>query len=117
MNYFEFSVFLILTLLVSLAIFLDQFCIVIWCPFRNYIIKNKCCNSCRIFSWGYTMIFLNFFLIKSFWTYTIAIASLVVFLQWEFAHWKHPERFYEISNTNLMCKNCKKARGRCLKEN
>ncbi|MFA5211350.1 MAG: hypothetical protein WC414_02485 [Patescibacteria group bacterium] len=98
---------------VIFAIFFDSFCVAIWCPFRNYIIKNKCCNSCRIYNWGYLMMFLPLNLIPSFWTYSIIFLSILILIQWEYIHYKHPERFYEISNSNLMCKNCKYSTGFC----
>jgi hypothetical protein len=45
-----------LFIIVIFFIFMDQFCISVWCPFL-FIIGNKCCNTCRINNWGYLMAF------------------------------------------------------------
>ena len=29
----------------------DLICVVIWCPFQRFLIKNRCCVNCRIFFW------------------------------------------------------------------
>jgi len=88
-------------------IFMDEFCATIWCPFQ-VIIGNKCCNTCRINNWGYLMAFSPMIFIKSFWTYSILLLSVIAIIQWEYLYNKHPERFYELYNANLMCKNCAK---------
>jgi len=95
-----------LFIIVIFFIFMDQFCASVWCPFQ-WIIKNKCCNTCRINNWGYLMAFSPLVFIPSFWTYSIILLSLAAILQWEYLFYKHPERFYEVFNANLMCKRCK----------
>jgi hypothetical protein len=102
--------------IVVLAFFLDEVCIAVWCPFRNWLIKNKCCNSCRIHNWGPIMVFFAFIVIPSFWTYSLIFVSLLILIQWEYLHYRHPERFYEYYNLNLRCDNCTKKAGKCLKE-
>ena len=99
-----------INLIVVFFYFSDQFCINIWCPFRVWIIKNRCCNSCRIYNWGHFMIFSPYIFISSFWTYSLVIMSLFVLLQWEYMHYKYPDRFCEISNLNLQCSHCLKAK-------
>jgi hypothetical protein len=103
-----------LIIIVIFFIFMDQFCITVWCPFKA-IIQNKCCNTCRINNWGYLMAFSPLIFIPSFWTYSILFMSIVIIVQWEYLYYKHPERFYELYNAKLMCKNCvnkcKKIRG------
>lgn len=96
-----------LFIIVIFFIFMDQFCISIWCPFK-WLIKNKCCNTCRINNWGYLMAFSPLILIPSFWTYSILFLSILTIVQWEYLFYTYPERFYELYNANLMCKNCKK---------
>jgi hypothetical protein len=86
-------------------IFMDQFCIAIFCPFR-WLMENKCCNTCRINNWGYCMAFSPLIFINTFWTYSIVILSLATLFQWEYLYSKHPERFSEIYNANLMCNKC-----------
>lgn len=93
----------------------DAWCMTIWCPYRNWLVKNKCCNNCRIFNWGYLMATLPLLAVPSFWTYSIVALALAIFIQWEFLHLKFPERFYEISNRSLQCINCPGKTGYCRK--
>lgn len=85
---------------------LDGFYIYVWCPYRKMFIKNKCCNSCRIYNWGYFMVVAPLIFINSFYTYSLIIISLLIIVQWETMHFIKPERFSEISNENLKCNNC-----------
>jgi hypothetical protein len=94
-----------LYVIVLFFVFMDQFCIVVFCPFQ-WLIQNKCCSTCRINNWGYCMAFSPLIFINSFWTYSIVLLSLVTVFQWEYLYFKHPERFYDIYNAKLMCKNC-----------
>jgi hypothetical protein len=98
---------------VLFASLLDIFYISVWCPYRDWIIRNKCCNACRIYNWGWWMMFLPLLLIPSFWSQSLAALSVLIFLRWECAHHRHPERFYEISNAKLACGNCRGAAGFC----
>jgi len=54
------------------------------------------------------MAFSPMIYIPSFWTYSILFMSAATLIQWEFLYLRHPERFYEQYNANLMCKNCKR---------
>jgi len=96
---------LALFIIVIFFIFMDQFCISVWCPFQ-WIIDNKCCTTCRINNWGYLMAFSPLIFIPSFWTYSIIGLSVIAIIQWEYIFYRHPERFYELFNANLMCKHC-----------
>ncbi len=96
-----------LTLTVVFFIFMDQFCVSVWCVFQ-WIIGTKCCNTCRINNWGYLMAFSTLIFLPSFWTYSILFLSALVVAQWEYLFYKYPERFYEVYNTNLQCRNCEK---------
>jgi hypothetical protein len=94
-------------LLISLFFYLaDQICINLYCPFRKLIMKNKCCNSCRIFNWGHFMMFSPLIFVPSVWTYSLVIVSFAILLHWEITLRKHPERFSEISNAALRCNSC-----------
>jgi len=92
-------------LTVVFFIFMDQFCVSVWCVFK-WIIGNKCCNTCRINNWGYLMAFSTLIYVPSFWTYSILLMSIIVVIQWEYLYARHPERFYELFNSNLQCRNC-----------
>jgi hypothetical protein len=94
-----------LYVIVLFFIFMDQFCISVFCPFQ-WLMQNKCCSTCRINNWGYCMAFSPLVFIPSFWTYSIVFLSLITLFQWEYLYFKHPERFYDIYNANLMCKTC-----------
>jgi hypothetical protein len=94
-----------LYVIVLFFIFMDQFCVSVFCPFQ-WLMRNKCCSTCRINNWGYCMAFSPLVFIHSFWTYSIVFLSLVAIFQWEYLYLKHPERFYDMYNANLMCKNC-----------
>ncbi|MGM0651516.1 MAG: hypothetical protein ACQES4_01880 [Bacillota bacterium] len=86
--------------------FLDQLFVNLWCPFKNWIVRNRCCATCRIYNWGFAIIVSPLIFIKSFWTYSLVAMGAVILLQWEILHRKYPERFSEISNAMLSCKNC-----------
>lgn len=96
-----------LTLTVVFFIFMDQFCVSAWCVFQ-WIVGTKCCNTCRINNWGYFMAFSTLIYLPSFWTYSLLLLSAIVVVQWEYLFYKHPERFYELYNINLQCRNCGK---------
>ena len=98
--------------IVIFFIFMDQFCITVFCPFK-WLIKNKCCNACRINNWGYLMAFSPLVFIPTFWTYSIVALSIINVVQWEVLYFLHPERFSDIYNANLRCRNCKV---RCKRE-
>jgi hypothetical protein len=94
-------------IIVLFFVFMDQFCSTLFCPFM-WLAQSKCCNTCRINNWGYMMAFSPMIYIPSFWTYSILFMSAATLIQWEFLYLRHPERFYEQYNANLMCKNCKR---------
>ncbi|MDO5009765.1 MAG: hypothetical protein Q4E31_02980 [Intestinibacter bartlettii] len=85
----------------------DMVCVNIWCPFQVIFMKNRCCNTCRIYNWDHIMYFTPFILIPNIYTYSLIILSIISLLQWEYNLKKYPERFSNISNLNLTCANCK----------
>ena len=97
--------------LISLAYSIcDLICIMFFCPFQAWMMKNKCCNTCRIYNWDYPMMFTPFiFLIFKpgpVLHYVLLSLALAVLLIWEISYRRHPERFTENTNENLQCKNC-----------
>ncbi len=86
--------------------FLDQLFVNVWCPFQQLIIRNRCCATCRIYNWGFAIIVSPLIYIKSFWTYSLVAMGAIILLQWEILHYRFPERFSEVSNDTLLCKNC-----------
>ena len=84
----------------------DLICVVIWCPFQQFFMKNKCCVNCRIFNWGRFMMFTPLLFIAHFLTWSLFFTALIVMLKWELTLLHHPERFWENSNKNLQCAHC-----------
>ncbi len=83
----------------------DLICVLIWCPFR-YIMKNKCCTTCRIFNWDHLMMFSPLITVKGFYSMTLVLFSVLIWLIWEFCVFLYPERFWENSNMALRCSEC-----------
>ena len=97
--------------LISLAYSIcDLICIMFFCPFQAWMMKNKCCATCRIYNWDYPMMFtpLIFLIFKPapILHYVLLTLALAVLLIWEITYIRHPERFCENTNERLQCKNC-----------
>lgn len=84
----------------------DYICILLFCPFQTKIMKNKCCVNCRIYDWGHFMMFTPMLFIKNFFSWSLFFTAVVVLIHWEVLYAKHPERFWEKSNSSLQCVNC-----------
>ena len=84
----------------------DMICILFYCPFQTWFMKNKCCTQCRIYNWDYAMMFTPLFFIPSVGTWSILAIALVILLKWEYTAWKYPEQFSENTNEYLKCRNC-----------
>lgn len=84
----------------------DMICILFFCPFQTWFLKNKCCTLCRIYNWDFAMMFTPLFFIPSFETWSILLIALIVLIKWELTVWKYPEQFSENTNEYLKCKNC-----------
>ena len=84
----------------------DLVCVLFWCPFRVWFMKNRCCTTCRIFNWDHMMMFSPIVFIPGFFTWTLCLAALAVFVVWEITFSLHPERFWEGTNSALKCSNC-----------
>ena len=84
----------------------DIFCVLIWCPFKAWFMKNRCCTTCRIFNWDHMMMFAPLVFIPGFYTWSLAIAAFIVLFVWELTFALHPERFWDGTNGALRCSNC-----------
>lgn len=94
--------------LISLAYSVcDMICILFFCPFQTWMMKNKCCGSCRIYNWDYAMMFTPLVFVPGLYTYSLLGVALLLVAVWEFLAWRHPERFSEQTNECLACKHCK----------
>ena len=95
-------------LLIALAYSVcDMICILFFCPFQTWFMKNKCCGTCRIYNWDFAMMFTPLAFVKHAYTWSLLGIALVVLLQWEITYRIHPERFYDGTNQSLLCANCK----------
>ena len=95
-------------ILISLAYSVcDMICILYFCPFQTWFLKNKCCGSCRIYNWDYAMMFTPLVFIPSVYTYSLLGIAVLLLIFWELLIILHPERFFEQTNACLSCANCK----------
>ncbi|MBQ8857451.1 MAG: hypothetical protein IJ024_04810 [Lachnospiraceae bacterium] len=97
------DVFLLMTSVVFYVC--DLICVLIWCPFR-LIMRNKCCTTCRIFNWDHLMMFTPLLYVGGFYTRSLLLMAIAVWLLWEVSVMLYPERFWEFSNEALKCSNC-----------
>ena len=94
-------------LLVSLAYGVcDMICILFFCPFQMWFMKNRCCTTCRIYNWDFAMMFTPLLFIPHAYTWSLLVMSLIILLRWELTVRIRPERFAENTNACLSCKNC-----------
>ena len=94
-------------ILISLAYSVcDMICILFFCPFQTWFMKNKCCGSCRIYNWDFAMMFTPCLFIPNPYTITLCGIAFLLLIYWEVMAFRHPERFSEQSNGCLSCANC-----------
>ncbi len=84
----------------------DLICVLFWCPFRHFIMKNRCCTTCRIFNWDHLMMFTPLIYVGGFYCTSLVVLAVLVFLVWEWTALRHPERFDEGTNQALKCSEC-----------
>ncbi len=96
----------IMLILCSVYSVCDVICILFFCPFQTWLLKNKCCSSCRIYNWDYAMMFTPLFFVEKDYLWTLLALSLVLMIRWEITFYRHPERFSENTNDYIKCANC-----------
>ena len=84
----------------------DMICILFFCPFQTWFMKNRCCTDCRIYNWDFAMMFTPFIFIPSLYTWSLLALSLILLLRWEITLRVHPERFSTHTNACISCQNC-----------
>ena len=111
-NFVDEGVLLLISLFYAVS---DMICILFFCPFQTFFMKNKCCTSCRIYNWDYPMMFTPFVFL---WNVTaenivffifaksLLFFSLLLLIRWEVTFRVHPEWFSEKTNASLACANC-----------
>ena len=96
----------IMILLCSAYSVCDIICILFFCPFQSWFLKNKCCSVCRIYNWDYAMMFTPLFFVRRSYLWSLLLMSLILMFRWEITFYRHPERFSEKTNDYLRCANC-----------
>ena len=84
----------------------DMICILFFCPFQSWFLRNKCCSTCRIYNWDYAMMFTPLFFVRRFYTWSLLLLSVALLARWEITFYKYPERFSAETNGYLRCSNC-----------
>jgi len=94
-------------ILISLAYSVcDMICILFFCPFQTWMMKNKCCGSCRIYNWDFIMMFTPLIFFRHPLAYVLVGLALVLFIRWELGAYLTPERYFDDTNAMLSCANC-----------
>ena len=94
-------------ILISLAYSIcDMICILFFCPFQTWMMKNKCCGSCRIYNWDFIMMFTPLIFFRHPLAHVLVGLALLLLIRWELGAYFTPERYYEDTNTMLSCANC-----------
>ena len=96
----------IMILLCSAYSICDIICILFFCPFQTWFMKNKCCSVCRIYNWDYAMMFTPLFFVRRDYAWSLLALSVALLIRWELTFYFHPERFSEKTNDYLQCRNC-----------
>jgi hypothetical protein len=78
----------------------------VWCPLQKLFMKSRCCVDCRIYGWGYFLVFGPLLLLPNFFTVSLAASAAALLVRWEIACARHPERFWTGSNAALRCESC-----------
>lgn len=84
----------------------DMVCILFFCPFQTWFLKNKCCVACRIYNWDYAMMFTPLFFVSGWYSRSLLVLSVALLFRWEITIARHQERFSENTNAYLACTNC-----------
>ena len=101
---FDRTIMLLIALAYSVC---DLICILFFCPFQTWFMKNRCCTTCRIYNWDYAMMFTPLIFIPGVYTWSLLGTALAVLILWEVRLHRYPERFSEATNESLRCVNCK----------
>ena len=84
----------------------DIICILFFCPFQAWMMRNRCCTTCRIFNWDYAMICTPLMVLRNPLTLAACVLSILLLLRWEITYRLRAERFFESGNDALRCSQC-----------
>lgn len=85
---------------------MDMVCIKFYCPFQRWMMKNRCCTTCRIYNWDFLMAHTPTVLIPHPMAVPLWLGSALLAVRWEWNWNRHPERFVEAGNQALSCASC-----------
>ena len=97
------GVLILLSLFYSVA---DMICILFFCPFQTWFMKNKCCGACRIYNWDFAMMFTPLVFLGHPVGLALFGLAFLLLLFWEVAVLRHPERCSAATNGALRCEHC-----------
>ena len=96
-----------LVLLCALCYLCDLVCVLFFCPFQFFLMRNRCCVNCRIFAWGSWMMAAPLMLVPHLYAQSLFWTGVLVLAVWEVRYRRHPERFWSGSNRTLQCAQCR----------
>lgn len=100
---FERGILILIALAYSVC---DIICILFFCPFQTWFMKNRCCTTCRIYNWDFAMMFTPLVFIPHWYTYSLLGLALLLLIRWEITYRLHPERFSPSTNKCIDCSRC-----------
>ena len=95
-----------LVFLCALCYLCDLICVLFFCPFQFFLMRNRCCVNCRIFAWGSWMMAAPLMLVPHPYAQSLFWTGVLVLIVWELHVYRHPERFWSGSNRTLQCAHC-----------
>ena len=96
-----------LLLITMLYYFGDTVFILIFCPFRDLALKNRCCTACRIYNYDAIMTVTPLLLMPcTLFSASLLLIALLHAAIWEISLQCHPERFSLRFNAALACNSC-----------
>ena len=100
---FDMGILILIALAYSVC---DIICILFFCPFQTWFMKNRCCTTCRIYNWDFAMMFTPLIFIPHWYTYSLLGFALLLLIRWEITYRLYPERFSASTNKCLDCSRC-----------
>lgn len=95
-----------LLFLCALCFLCDLICVLFFCPFQTFLMKNRCCVNCRIFAWGSWMMAAPLMWVPHWYSQSLFWTGVLVLVVWETRFHRYPERFWFGSNRRLQCSHC-----------
>lgn len=98
-----------LVMIMSLYYFGDMICANGFCPFKLFLMGNRCCNVCRIYNWDAIMGVIPLIVIIHPMSMSLVVVAVIYTGFWELRFRTHPEYFLESCNQTIGCKSCRGA--------